>query len=486
MRTSIGTYIIILFFSFQACQSGPGNQQENMQQTDQIHVSGKIENPKADTITMEKIGPRADFQQSVKLDTQNGFKASLQVSKPRYLKFTHGNEYGMIFAEPGDSIHWTLNTKEFDETLEYTGSKAAENTYLVNLILREDTIFKGAKTYRNIYAKKPDSFNLIVDSLQQLYMDELEAVRSENDVAGSFLEQEKIKIKSRFYEMKERYPLYYSRLNDGEEVELNDDFYAYREQINLSNPSYFRIPKYKDYVDAFMSSKVRDYSDQEAFEDTSRAFLKAKVIKESFNNDTIQGILVEPQLKRMLQIRGPKKAQPLADLYDNLPKRPEYKKEIQNLKEDWASIKEGKQAPSFAYPNISGDTVSLSDFKGSYVFIDAWATWCGPCKKEIPHLKKLHDSLQNQNIEIVSISLDKAENKAKWEKMVKDKELKGHQLFANGEAFDSKIVNDYVIYSIPRFIIIGPEGTIVNRDAPRPSQDAQQKLEALLNDKKEV
>jgi len=237
---SIVIYIIILFFSFQACQSGPDNQQENMQQTDQIQVSGKIENPKADTITLEKIGPRADLQ-SIKLDTQNGFKATLQVSKPRYLKFIHGNEYGLIFAEPGDSLHWTLNTKEFDETLDYTGSKAEENTYLVNLILREDTIFKGAKTYRNIYAKKPDSFNLIVDSLQQLYMDELEAIRSDNEVAESFLEQERIKIKSQFYEMKEKYPIYYRLLNDGEEVELNDGFYDYREQINLSDPSYLRF-----------------------------------------------------------------------------------------------------------------------------------------------------------------------------------------------------------------------------------------------------
>ncbi|PSR06269.1 MAG: hypothetical protein BRD49_01380, partial [Bacteroidetes bacterium SW_10_40_5] len=301
-----------------------------------------------------------------------------------------------------------------------------------------------------------------------------------------FLEQERIKIKSQFYEMKERYPIYYRLLNDGEEVELNDGFYDYREQINLSDPSYLKIPKYKDYIDALMDSKVKEYSDQEAFEDTSRTFLKAKVIKESFNNVTIQSILVEHQLKRTLQNRGPKEAKPLADLYDDLPKRPEYNKEIQNLREDWAAIQNGKQAPAFAYPNMSGDTVRLSDFKGSYVYIDAWATWCGPCKKEIPHLKKLHDSLQNQNIEIVSISLDKAEDKAKWEKMVKDQELKGHQLFANGEAFDSKMVNDYMIYTIPRFIIIGPEGTIVNRDAPRPSQDAQQKLEALLNGEKEV
>lgn len=485
MGPSIFIFIILLFFGFQACQSGSGNQQEAMQPTDQISVSGKIENPKADTITLEKIGPRTDFQTSIKLDSQNYFKGTLPITQPRYLKFTHGNEYGMLFAEPGDSLHWTLNTEQFDETLELSGTKAAENTYLVNSVLREDTIFKGAETYRNIYAKKPDSFNLIVDSLQQLYMDELEALGSK-EVAGSFLDQEEVKIKSQFYEMKERYPIYYSRLNDGEEIELNDGFYDYREQINLSDPSYLSIPNYKDYVDAFMSSKVKDYSDQEAYKDTSRTFLKAKVIQESFDNDTIKGLLVESQLKRMLQIRGPKKAQPLTNLYETLPQRPEYQEEIEDLKADWAAIKNGKQAPSFAYPDMNGDTVRLSDFKGSYVYIDAWATWCGPCKKEIPHLKKLHDSLRNQNVEIVSISLDKAEDKAKWETMVKDKSLKGHQLFANGEAFDSKLVNDYVIYSIPRFIIIGPEGTIVDRDAPRPSQDAQEKLEALLDGEKEV
>ena len=58
------------------------------------------------------------------------------------------------------------------------------------------------------------------------------------------------------------------------------------------------------------------------------------------------------------------------------------------------------------FENYAGETSSLEDFKGRYVYIDVWATWCGPCKKEIPYLKAIEEKFHNRNIEFVSISVD--------------------------------------------------------------------------------
>ncbi len=136
----------------------------------------------------------------------------------------------------------------------------------------------------------------------------------------------------------------------------------------------------------------------------------------------------------------------------------------------------GTVSPTFSnYENFSGGTTSLSDFKGKYTYIDIWATWCGPCKVEIPYLKKLESKYHDRNIEFVSISVDDDRRSgtmekahADWKKMVAEKELTGVQLFT-GTGWNADFIQDYKVSGIPRFILIDPNGNIVDADAPRPS-----------------
>lgn len=136
----------------------------------------------------------------------------------------------------------------------------------------------------------------------------------------------------------------------------------------------------------------------------------------------------------------------------------------------------GTVSPIFKdYENYKGGTTSLTDLKGKYVYIDVWATWCAPCKAEIPALKRLEKAYHGKNIAFVSLSIDDAkysgsmENaRKKWKRLIEAKTLKGIQLLApNG--WQSQFVRDYNITGIPRFILIDPEGKVVNANAPRPS-----------------
>ena len=102
------------------------------------------------------------------------------------------------------------------------------------------------------------------------------------------------------------------------------------------------------------------------------------------------------------------------------------------------------------------------------MYVDVWATWCGPCKAEIPFLKKVEKQYHGKNILFLSLSIDKAKDHDKWKAMIKDKELGGIQLFADND-WNSKFVTDYLIKGIPRFILIDPTGNIVTANAPRPS-----------------
>lgn len=141
----------------------------------------------------------------------------------------------------------------------------------------------------------------------------------------------------------------------------------------------------------------------------------------------------------------------------------------------------GKASPQFDYENFKGGKTKLSDLKGKYIYIDLWATWCAPCRAEIPYLQKIEEKYHGKNIEFVSISIDKAKDNAKWKKFVTDKNLGGVQLFADKD-WESEFVVNYGVTGIPRFILIDPKGNILNSDAERPSSpELQKQLDTLLN-----
>jgi thiol-disulfide isomerase/thioredoxin len=137
-------------------------------------------------------------------------------------------------------------------------------------------------------------------------------------------------------------------------------------------------------------------------------------------------------------------------------------------------------SPTFDYVNYAGGKTKLEDLRGKYVYIDVWATWCGPCRGEIPHLAKVEEKYKDKNIAFVSISVDVDKDFEKWKTFVKDKSLGGIQLFAD-KNWNSDFIKAFGINSIPRFILIDPKGKVVSADEARPSDPKLvEKLDGLL------
>lgn len=162
-----------------------------------------------------------------------------------------------------------------------------------------------------------------------------------------------------------------------------------------------------------------------------------------------------------------------------------YRKYLKGSIELKTEFPEGSPSPIFTdYENINGSTTSLGDLEGKYLYVDIWATWCGPCKAEIPFLKELEHDYQGRNIQFLSLSVDDDRThgdswdkaRADWKAMIADKEMGGIQLFAP-DGWKSDFVTAYKVKGIPRFILIDPDGNIVTPDAPRPSSP---KLKALF------
>ena len=147
-------------------------------------------------------------------------------------------------------------------------------------------------------------------------------------------------------------------------------------------------------------------------------------------------------------------------------------------------MERGILSPKFEnYMDVKGGEKSLDSFKGKYVYIDVWATWCGPCIQQIPYLQTLEKEYHNKNIEFVSISTDESRRSGgsweaaekKWRGFIKKRNMTGVQLWSGQ---DYSFQQAYQINSIPRFILIDPEGNILDANAPRPSE---QRLKELFN-----
>ena len=120
----------------------------------------------------------------------------------------------------------------------------------------------------------------------------------------------------------------------------------------------------------------------------------------------------------------------------------------------------------------------ISEFKGKVVYVDFWATWCGPCRMQFPYTKEIHKKLEGKDVVFLYISFDRTEDA--WRNGVQGLELVGYHHYPNDNQ-RMLINNEFAVNSIPRYMLIDKQGKIVDANAKRPSTEGQlQEIEALL------
>ena len=372
-----------------------------------VALSGQIINP----ISEEVSFVFKDTSYFAPVDKSGSFTLSLKLDSATYVSFKHGFETTQMYVNPGDEISLSIDPSQYDESISYEGSAASN--YLAQKYLKEEAgdFYYGP----NYYMSTEEEYKSLLDEFKSSLLEELDAMEDSTFVKAEILAIDEsiasmVEYQKRMseFEMDEReYEMHKQTLT------MDYNFYGLIDSLD-SEVFYNRVNAYADSLELFLS-KV---SDQE-FIKGERAWNEAVV--------------------KTLRIRKKNR--------DNMPKK-------------------GELAVDFTYPDITGQELSLSSFEGDLVYVDVWATWCGPCKAEIPSLKKLEADYQDKSITFLSVSVDT--DKEAWKKMVQDKELGGTQLWADGW---SEITKDYAIFGIPRFMLFSADGKVISTDAPRPSSD---------------
>ena len=152
-------------------------------------------------------------------------------------------------------------------------------------------------------------------------------------------------------------------------------------------------------------------------------------------------------------------------LYDSLSLRVKTSsigKELQATLEKKKSVLTGAKAPDFSLPTPDGKEVSLSSVKGKCVLIDFWASWCGPCIRELPNVKEVYAKYHSKGFEVISISLD--DNRDKWVGAIKKHQLPWLQL-SSLKGWKCPVAKLYNVSAVPAMVLLDENGVIITNNA---------------------
>lgn len=365
--------------------------------------------------------------------------------KSQYVTMKYGRSKRTLYLDPAKDLNVTFDATKFYQQIDISGSGAAENKFL------NDTKF--AKLVVNDGRRAEADFIHHLDSVYNVNMSFLEKAGLPSDFTN--IERERLKYLS--YAMLPMYQSYYRYLKNKPTFVPTDAYFKKLVDMSPIDGKLMMYPEYRDFINNSIVAQAfrTDGNRYQQFIDFVGSNVSDEKIREYVTNDYAYGQVYNS---------GVDGADALIDFYHKNVKDAKLTERFDKLCSQWALIKTGNPSPSFSCPDINGKMVSLADLKGKYVYIDVWATWCGPCRGELPSLKKLEEDYAGKGIAFVSLSCDK--DKATWEKMVKSGDMKGIQLHMGPQ---DEFMNQYMINGIPRFILLDKEGKIIKADAPRPS-----------------
>ncbi|WP_034258124.1 TlpA family protein disulfide reductase [Altibacter lentus] len=418
--------------------------------TDYILLNGTIENSEESTAVVRGY----DLEEKIPIASNGTLSDTLYLDTNGFYELYIGRERTLTYLENGKTLSFTVDITQFDESITYSGDLAAENNYLAEKYL----LSEKEKPFQEVFSMSETDFVTEANSIHSKYE---ELLNNTEGLSEAFKELESKELDYEHIMNLENFQEYHRYFTGNRTFKVSDRYYEPMENIDYADTSAFRKSiAYPRMLDTHFNRLINEADN----DDPTLAYLTK--VDESLPDGYAKDQLLYGFLE--FGMRPDASLNDVYQIYKSSAPDPENLEKITARYNKLLPLLPGNDSPTFNYENHKGGSTSLSDLNGKYVYIDVWATWCGPCIREIPALKAVEEEFDDKNVAFVSISIDEEKDYDTWKTMVAEKNLGGIQLMADNN-WNSDFVENYGILGIPRFILIDPQGKIVSADAPRPS-----------------
>jgi len=245
--------------------------------------------------------------------------------------------------------------------------------------------------------------------------------------------------------------------NDKSFIALKAEIKPIEAKIEAINQEYLKAPANKKNDPAFKATLEKRYTE---VVDEMTNVMKNFVTK---NPNSYISLVV---LSELFVNNSRVEVSTIASLYKNLSeqiKKTDLGKELETKLFSTTQTSIGAVAPDFTQNDTKGKPVKLSDFRGKYVLIDFWASWCGPCRQENPNVVRAYAQFKSKNFEILGVSLDNPNAKTAWLNAIEKDKLTWTQV-SDLQGWTNQVARLYGVESIPQNFLIDPNGVIIAKN----------------------
>ena len=439
---------------------------------------------------------------SVQLDSVGLFQFTFQAETPDYYQVCDQRGVSLfpnLYMAGGDSLHLVRNVKDYKVPVKYSGTRAEAYSFfnLRDSLRSNDPLFK--MPYYDTYKLEPDSFRTLMESRfvweNQLRDQFFQAHPDWAPVQVLAQAQASYNNGEHYFDYLE-YHNYY--VNDTFlYFQVDSSFYGFLKEVDQNPEAFYFLPEYKAFMGVYLNDLLqRAYSDlTDSARWAQKIPLKLDLVQKHLNGVARDAALLAMSDDFSFDMEGDDFWQEVEtlDAYfrENHTDELSYRK-FSHVLAKFQALRPGQPAPDFAFPDVHGDTVHLSDFRGNVVYIDCWGTWCYPCLEELPHSLKLMEKLEGEEVVFVYIGLESIGQIQEWSEFVQGKRsfpyapfleqrvYPGVHLLSEGQ-FMNPGLRPYLINFAPTYMLIDREGRIVNARASRPSdEETEGKIRAVL------
>jgi thiol-disulfide isomerase/thioredoxin len=448
-----------------------------------INVS-TLENP-GDTISIIQDNYYLSYKTPIKksvTDETGHCKFLLYTDKARTIQLLYKGKSIDLFIIPNDSLFIKITQQPLSWSVAFTGKGSTENSFLQSFNTKFSDELTGKEFFNRITNSSGiDAYEnyLYVDKklLSNYYKSNVVYPKLSND----FKHYIESLIKYNYLNALYAYPIVNGNNNKSLVVQqipavMLDGF----DNNNITDDNSINIDQYRSFLKYYVAYATSETNGFNKFTDYStsmeRKFAVANMIlkKVSLNHWMTTFLVSEYSkaqpdvVKRMFQLVKNNDAVGVYTAYVEF-KCGKYMKTALQLPS--ATNNDAEITKAFKIKNEQGLEVSLADFKGKVIYMDFWASWCGPCRQQFPYSKMLHakfNEKQLKKIVFLYISID--DNEDAWHKAILENQLEGNQGISKG-GWSSEASRFFNITSIPRYVIIDKKGNISDHSAKRPSEE---------------